>query len=193
MTSPSKPVNITSPRIPLRGGLDSTPSGSPFTGAAATPDLRALRAQYAGTPPPPNIPPRLSVSNNPAVPSSGTLTPRASEPLPLGGTASETRSVAVGGISARRPAGLGVSVSGTPGGGSDGNPVDIDDLADEEKAKILRRHLVSREERGGGARPGTNGSEEGMSRKSSVGEFRLRRKDTEAFPVPYHAPGADVT
>ncbi|KAJ3739350.1 vacuolar amino acid transporter 4 [Lentinula detonsa] len=54
-------------------------------------------------------------------------------------------------------------------------PVDLDDLPDEEKAKILRRHLVSREER------------ERERIDTQEGE------DNEPFPVPYAAPGADVT
>lgn len=72
--------------------------------------------------------------------------------------------------------------------------VDLEDLPDEEKAKVLRRHLVSKDNRAG-----SNGSEgsasTGPSRKSSNAQLRapMRREDTEVFPVPYHAPGADVT
>ena len=182
MTSPTIPVNINSPRI-SRVGLDGTPGGSPaLTG---TPDLRAIRAHYAGTPPLPNIPPRSSASV------SGSVTPRASEPL-IGrsSTPIPVSASPIGGISARRPGVQGSSTGGTPASGGDANTfaVDLDDLPDEEKAKILRRHLVSRNVRSGSWSGGN------VSRRSSAGQMRgLRREDTEQFPVPYHALGADVT
>ncbi|KAJ7168621.1 vacuolar amino acid transporter 4 [Mycena filopes] len=104
-----------------------------------------------------------------------------------------------------------------PGSGRDtpmsGN-IDLDDLPDEEKARILRRHLVSKEERQGAAGPsqnqgGTPTSEldvplggPSLSRRSSGVHSSansnktghgVQREDTEPFPIPYHAPGADVT
>ena len=88
----------------------------------------------------------------------------------------------------------------TPASGYE-NP--FEELTDEEKARILRRHLVSREQR-----------EHQLDRKSSFGSFTDRgegpsrskrqslnaardpiitREDTEPFPIPYHTPGADLT
>ncbi|KAI0067192.1 hypothetical protein BV25DRAFT_1795537 [Artomyces pyxidatus] len=180
MSTPTKPLDIGSPRpspFPAIGGerASGSPATTPFSG---TPDLRALRAQYAGTPPPPNIPPRTA-----------NTTPRPVESLQVGGAVDSPSSrPSVGGISLRRPAGVGLG-AGTPGSGSDVNILDIDDLPDEEKAKVIRKHLVSREERQGNM----SESEDGPSRKSSRSHIRIRREDTEAFPVPYHAPGADIT
>ena len=99
----------------------------------------------------------------------------------------------MGDIPARRP------TPGTPGSGQFDNP--FDELTDEEKARILRRHLVSREERqivgpdqpvaGTSSRPGSDSGE--VSKRSSSSQLRLQREDTEPFPVPYDAPGADIT
>ncbi|KAJ3781147.1 hypothetical protein GGU10DRAFT_413024, partial [Lentinula aff. detonsa] len=77
-------------------------------------------------------------------------------------------------------------------------PVDLDDLPDEEKAKILRRHLVSREEREREridtqeGTPSFTPESPSQTRRSS-GSGRIAREDSEPFPVPYAAPGADVT
>jgi proton-coupled amino acid transporter len=98
----------------------------------------------------------------------------------------------------------------TPGGPGSGtrtpasgyeNP--FEELTDEEKARILRRHLVPREQR-----------EQQLDRKSSFGSFADRGEgpsrskqqslnpardqvvaieDSEPFPIPYHTPGADLT
>jgi solute carrier family 36 (proton-coupled amino acid transporter) len=94
----------------------------------------------------------------------------------------------VGGISARRPVGLGLGAGSSQNvvtGDGEAPPPDIADLPDEEKAKVLRRHLVSQEER--------DVDDSAPSRQSSSSQLRLRQEHTEAFPVPYHAPGADVT
>ena len=87
----------------------------------------------------------------------------------------------MGGISARRPT--------TPRPGND--MLDIDNLPDEEKAKVLRRHLVSKEDRKGD-------SNEDVPNPSVtfVGENSQNpciEEDSEPFPVIYDAPGADVT
>ncbi len=98
-----------------------------------------------------------------------------------------SRRVSIGGAGARRP--------GTPGSGSDINL--LDDLPDEEKARIVRKHLISRgDERQQGSPRGSlsalsdNGE---LSKRPSSSQLRPQREDTEDFPVPYHAPGADVT
>lgn len=86
-----------------------------------------------------------------------------------------------------------------------GAPVDnpFDDLTDEEKARVLRKHLVSRDERqNNGAGPSEPvpaassraESESGnLSKRSSFSQLRVQKEDTEPFPVPYDAPGADIT
>ena len=123
-------------------------------------------------------------------------TPRTARPFlpgPAGEPSSSSPRLTVGGISARRPS--------TPASGHLDNP--FDDLTDEDKARVLRRHLVSREERQNN-RPSTpdqvpgslsrRGSDTGnISHRSSVSMLRPQREDTEPFPVPYDAPGADIT
>ncbi|KAH9928701.1 transmembrane amino acid transporter protein-domain-containing protein [Fomitopsis serialis] len=183
MSSPSKPVNIVSPR---RANAEIAGVGTPPTARAVSgsPSPRALRAQYAGTPQPPNIPRRGTPIGTPSAAGSSPFL----MPTPLAG--GEPSSVAsLGGISARRP--------DTPGSGIEGNA--LDDLTDEEKARILRRHLVSRQERDGPAGQSSRasvsgGSDNGVaSKRSSFSHLHTQREESEPFPVPYHAPGADVT
>ncbi|KAH9856664.1 transmembrane amino acid transporter protein-domain-containing protein [Lenzites betulinus] len=191
MSSPSKPYDIPSPRRTQQANPESTPPafGTPIS---ASPSPRVLRAQYAGTPPPPNIPPRVS-----GTPGGTPRLTGSSSNLPfIGGEASSSSPrLTAADFIARRP------VSGTPGSGQ-GDSL-LDELTDEDKARILRKHLVSREERQNN-RPGTPdqlarvsfsaGSDAGnggnVSKRSSTSHLR---QDTEPFPVPYDAPGADVT
>jgi proton-coupled amino acid transporter len=71
-------------------------------------------------------------------------------------------------------------------------------LPDEEKAKVLRRHLVSKVERmpppeaRSSAASDADVSDQRTSRTSSIRK-RPPREDSEPFPIPYHAPGADIT
>ncbi|TCD64918.1 neutral amino acid transporter [Steccherinum ochraceum] len=174
MSTPTKPVTITSPRL----GPTSSASGSPNLSAAisSSPSARALRAQFAGTPPIPNIPSRATPSGTPRGPG-----------LSLPSEGPSARRVSVGGISLRRP--------GTPGSGNDNL---LDELTDEDKARILRRHLVAADERNTPqdeqALSGDSPTESGqLSKRSSSSQIRTQREDSEPFPVPYHAPGADVT
>jgi solute carrier family 36 (proton-coupled amino acid transporter) len=166
MSTPTRPVNIAGRRV--ASGI-STPIG--------TPDLRALRAQYhGGTSPPNNIPPRLGSAQPTRGPSPSLIAlPSGSSPAPR------------------------IPQYGTPD--NDAIARELEALPDEEKAKVLRKHLVSKDERlnppGGSPRTGSDpeilqGSRN-ASRKSSIGGLRGRREDTEPFPVPYQAPGADVT
>ncbi|KAL1940248.1 hypothetical protein VTO73DRAFT_9200 [Trametes versicolor] len=194
MSSPSKPFDIPSPRQAQQANPESTPPnfGTPIS---ASPSPRFLRAQYAGTPPPANIPPRAG-----GTPSG---TPRATGsssyiPLPGGDASSSSPRLTAGDFIARRPA------SGTPGSGQGDNL--LDELTDEDKARIVRKHLVSREERQNN-RPATpdhpargsfsGGSDTGhagiLSNRSSTSHIHVEREDTDPFPVPYDAPGADVT
>ncbi|EIN09975.1 hypothetical protein PUNSTDRAFT_86492 [Punctularia strigosozonata HHB-11173 SS5] len=169
---PSQPVNIGSPRA--RPAF-AAPSGTPGAGTPAS-----LRVPFYGTPPPvANIPPRSGTPRNGG-------TPRASPALLPSATSESPRSL--GGLSASRP------VVGTPGSGAGASDREtmLDELTEEEKARVLRKHLVSREEREqalGGPSRSDAGSEGGRSRRSS----HAVREDSEAFPVPYHAPGADIT
>lgn len=74
--------------------------------------------------------------------------------------------------------------------------LNLDDLPDEEKARIIRKHLVSRGDRLQDSPRGSMsaGSDSGqLSKQPSSSQLRFQREDTESFPVPYHAPGADVT
>ncbi|EMD34028.1 hypothetical protein CERSUDRAFT_141455 [Gelatoporia subvermispora B] len=193
MTSPSKPVNITSPRR-RPADLPGTPPSRSFT-VSGSPSTRALRAQYSGTPPPPNVPLRRSQATPDATGSSPLL-----NLVSASGYPSTPRPASS--LSARRPSsGAHVQESAT-----------IDDLPDEEKARVLRRHLVSREERQRngattptpaatpvGQRNSPGGSDSpvseagGISKRSSTSHLRMQREDTDPFAVPYGAPGADVT
>ncbi|KAJ3489480.1 hypothetical protein NLI96_g2098 [Meripilus lineatus] len=193
-STPSKPVNITSPRLVPTSTVDSV-SGSPSLNPApisGSPSPRILRAAYAGTPPPPNIP----LPSSRATPIGTPKGPGFVAPVPLGGESS--RRFSVGGITPRRPM--------TPASTSNNDANLLDDLTDADKAKILRRHLVSREERNlnlgegtsatrrsphGSVSSGSDGGE--LSKRPSSAQIRVQREDTEPFPVPYHAPGADVT
>ncbi|KIJ66909.1 hypothetical protein HYDPIDRAFT_85219 [Hydnomerulius pinastri MD-312] len=83
---------------------------------------------------------------------------------------------------------------------NDVNVVDLDDLPDEDKAKVLRRHLVLREERQNRADMSSLASSDhaaGEAEAPSVGSSTPapppQRDGSEAFPIPYEAPGADVT
>ncbi|OBZ72635.1 Vacuolar amino acid transporter 3 [Grifola frondosa] len=187
MSSPSRPVNIYSSRPLSSGSATNTPPTFASTPLSGSPSPHFLRTQYAGTSPPPNIPPRGTPLGTPRPTSSAAL------PSFLGGEPSSSLPrAAISGISARRP------ISGTPV--SENNA--LDDLTDEEKARILRRHLVSREERQRNQWEDSPrgsigaGSDAGMlSQRSSVSQMRVpvERENSEPFPVPYHAPGADVT
>lgn len=188
MASPSRPVNITSPTFSPRE-LDfqsgSFASGTPLSG---TPDIRALRAQYvaSSTPPLGNIPPRPSSGTPGSYRDQSNLSlPAGISPSPAYGTPRFGPSV-LAGISARRP-----STPASVNTAGEFNSPNLDDLPDEEKARVLRRHLVSKQERQ--ARPESSNA---VSRNSSFRSGHTpqgRREDTEPFPVPYDAPGADVT
>lgn len=189
MTSPTRPVNIVSPRVTSAAGVGTpgsrrgpgsrgSPAGTPYS-VGGTPDLRGLRAQYVGTPPLPNIPPRTSTPR----PSSST------EPLVFG-RGSPRLAPAVSELSARRPTtpaiGLGLEDAPPP------DPtIDTESFQGDERVKVLRKHLVSREER---QAANYNGSSGVPSRQASSSNLALEfQPDPDAFPVPYHTPGADIT
>ncbi|KAI0029278.1 transmembrane amino acid transporter protein-domain-containing protein [Vararia minispora EC-137] len=160
----SKPVNISSPKA----------SQTPLAGTPARSVGESLRVQYLGTTPPPNIPPRAG-------------TPHLADRALIGTSVSSNASVPstqVGGISAGRPT---TPASQDPVSSS--QAVGVDDLSDEAKAKVLRKHLVSKDERSG-----TPASLDGPSTSGRPPSFVSppTREDSEPFPVPYEAPGADV-
>jgi len=136
-----------------------------------TPDLRQLRQQF-GTPP------------------VGTTIP----PFRTPGSLSHT---AIG--SPLRPSSSAAVRS--HGTGTPLETADVPALGDDEKIKILRKHLVSREERMGHS---TNTSRL-SSRRPSVHENQGSRLETHPstpgpsqsnsspFPTPYHSPGGDIT
>jgi solute carrier family 36 (proton-coupled amino acid transporter) len=189
MTSPTRPVNIVSPRFSSPAGVGTpssrrgpgsrgSPAGTPYAG---TPDLRSLRAQYVGTPPLPNIPPRTGTPR----PSSST------EPLVFGRGSPRT-APALSELSARRPTtpavGVGLGLEDAP---PPDPTIDTESFQEDERVKILRKHLVSREER---QAANYNESSGVPSRQASSSNLALEfQPDPEAFPVPYHTPGADIT
>jgi proton-coupled amino acid transporter len=191
MTSPTRPVNIVSPRFSSAAGVGTpssrrgpgsrgSPAGTPYS-LGGTPDVRSLRAQYVGTPPLPNIPPRTGTPR----PSSST------EPLVFG-RGSPRLAPPLSELSVRRPTtpaiGVGLGLEDAP---PPDPTVDTESFQGDERVKVLRKHLVSREER----QPANyNESSGAPSRQASSSNLAVEfQPDPEAFPVPYHTPGADIT
>ncbi|KAL1740128.1 transmembrane amino acid transporter protein-domain-containing protein [Schizophyllum fasciatum] len=188
MSSPSKPLNIGSPSRRDANGSQQTPTG--------TPDRRLLRAQYGGTPPLPNVPPRTGVSASPANRPINLLPPSDSQ------TGSRRGSQVAGGISAGARS-FGDQSTGSGTSTPSGQVPELEDLPDEEKAKVLRRHLVSREERlRNGDSDTPSGSATPTLKKQSHSSLRStgqdttsdrQREESDAFPISYETPGADIT
>lgn len=185
MSSPSKPLSIGSPRPTQQ--IDDGNEES----VAHTPDLRQLRQQFGTPPVGTTIPPFRSAASlgvgSPLRPSSSAdIRPQSFRPAP----------------SSALPSGSGaITPLETP---------DAPALGEEEKIKILRKHLVSREERMGHNRNPSNQSRH-SSRRPSIHENQTPAKGSsqhasrpetpagpsqasaEPFPIPYHAPGGDIT
>jgi proton-coupled amino acid transporter len=198
MSSPSQPLNIRGRKAPNPTDADGLSASFATSVISGTPDLRALRAGYVGTPPLPNIPLRLS-----ATPASSRRDSTSLHP-PEG--SSPRRPVVtspgpvVGGISASASA---RSTTPLP---TPEIAAQVEDLRPEEKAKVVGRHLVPQDQR---AKPGGQEEESSsastpsgesendqtLSRRSSdgIGRPKPRRDESVSFPIPYHAPGADVT
>ncbi|KZS92496.1 hypothetical protein SISNIDRAFT_412510 [Sistotremastrum niveocremeum HHB9708] len=173
----SRPIPIVAPSSDSQEGI-TTPS------QVGTPDLRALRARYGGTPPTQPIPPFTgSPSGNlSASPRMNQLRrPSVASPSPRPGSPS-----------------LG-AIHRSGSRGSIHTPPDLDALTDEEKAKIIRKHLVSRQERQGRASPGVDLEFDPDDYISNPGANSSGRgsqhaaEDNEPFPLPYDAPGGDIT
>lgn len=184
MSSPSKPVSIGSPR--LRQQVDSGNDEA----AVQTPDLRLLRERFGTPPVGTTIPPFRSP---------GTITPLAI------GTPVQSSSVNARPQSFRPVVG---SLLGEAAGAGTGTPGDVPDmsaLTEEEKIKVLRKHLVPAEQRmkhgstrsrrsssSSQQRPSDSQDQSGQSsRPPSPGPSR--RENSEPFPLPYDAPGGDIT
>ena len=169
LSMPTQPVPIKS-SAPTGNNNDSVSAsftqsiGTPI----GTPNLHNRRLQYVGTPPVRNVPPRVATPT-------------------VDGPSSYRAQIVASGSRPSNP----TSGTATPA------IVDLDVLSDEEKAKVLARHLVLNEERQ--ALPSIpadlDAPQAGMSsRPSSLNQNGVHeREESEPFPIPYHAPGADVT
>ena len=156
---------------------------APSTG---TPDSRAF--QYTSTPPVANIPPRGTTGQNIAA-ADGTSQ---SQPT-LDFIPSSMRPSVDGGISGFRK----TNNTEIP------LHLDPDELPDEEKAKVLARHLRSREEGAANTEPfrtALSASETASihsrpsSRHSTVPrDTGKARENSDTFPILYDVPGADIT
>jgi solute carrier family 36 (proton-coupled amino acid transporter) len=187
MSSPSKPLSIASPRLrPQRDNLNDEII------ASQTPDLRQLRQQFGTPPVGTTIPPFRS--------------PGTATPLAIGSPAGPSSSVDIRqNIRPNVTSPLAVDTTGTS------TPQEVPDIAalgDEEKIKVLRKHLVSREERFGHNRGASNQSHQ-SSRRTSLHEPGSHnshsrqvshppspgpsKDNVEPFPLPYNAPGGDIT
>ena len=83
----------------------------------------------------------------------------------------------------------------------------MDDVTEEEMARVLRRHLVPRRigaemnsgngsgegEEGGSQKGEDSGSSEEARSKQVVSGNGQQDEDDEPFPIPYDAPGGDIT
>ncbi|KAF8627983.1 hypothetical protein AX15_004114 [Amanita polypyramis BW_CC] len=163
MSSPSQPVNIRQAR-PVT--TDSVATSTANTPAFGTPDFRSRRILYSGTPPPPNIPPR-TVS----------IPPRAGSPaFPPAETPQRAG-----------PSTLGLTETQIP------SPFDLDDLPEEEKIRVLRRHLALNEERFGPDDETKSIFASEVDVPNEPDPIGTPSSSAGPFPIPYHAPGVDVT
>ena len=199
MSKPTKPLNISSPRQQTPDEL----SGSPGRFNYGTPSLRAP-GQTPSTPPIANIP-RYGSPSGLGLPGSltanvgrGQVPFRPRTPVVGSGVGS-----AGGGGTPVFPAfvggGGGGGGSGSGAGSGTSTPRNLEEVPSEEMARVLRRHLVSREERQrlDDENVEVRGRSGVGSRRASVhssgGTSRVQRENSEPFPIPYNAPGGDIT
>ena len=91
---------------------------------------------------------------------------------------------------------------------NDQSYTNLAEVTNEEKARVLRRHLVSADIRRpssstpgppestspGDTSPSRGDGMDGLDRRrSSAMSSNQGRKDADEFPIPYDAPGGDVT
>lgn len=210
---PSQPLGIA--RSPRRDEILRAASGTPDADASAQAALAAY-LNPGGISPPPNIPPRVGsftsvnrqgLSSSPA-PGPGSFTASGSAggggfPASISGASSPSPYL--------QPNELGSNLD-TPARGRTPVPMDIETLPDEEKARVLRRHLVSREVRGDSSTPrgSTNAeiqpggrpnlgpnvhfpSDESALLEESEAPTPRAADDDSEFPIPYATPGGDIT
>ena len=168
-------------RAPDELDYTGTPEGTPRIPRVGTPS----------TPPVPNIPPR-GAGMSYGSPSG----------LGLGIPASRTSQAAFRPRTPQTGGGL-----GTPGSVGNDPQRNLDDVTDEELARVLRRHLVTRNSRPNRdsplatPEPGRAGETDEVAGGSGSGDPSLHsahsrpnlREESEPFPIPYDAPGADIT
>lgn len=177
--SPSKPMNIGSPRQTPDEFFSASVSGRqgsmPGPGFS-TPSSRPARQGTPSTPPIANIPLR----NTDGSPATGGLPASFSTRL-------------------RTPHSDG---STTPALGDSPSRALLDDVTEEEMARVLRRHLVPRRAPEVGADIGPEETYDGSRRGSGSGsqtsipsaqETSGDQVEQEPFPIPYDAPGGDIT
>ncbi|PVG04470.1 hypothetical protein CPB86DRAFT_748063 [Serendipita vermifera] len=186
MSSPSKPLSIGSPQ-PRRQINDESEEN-----ATNNVDLRQLRQQFGTPPVGTTIPPFRSP---------GTHTPLAVGSPARPSSSVDNRLLGLRGTPQLNPF--------DPGTGANTPTVlpDTSQLDEEEKIKVLRRHLVPREQRLGHSR-GESSQSQHSSRRPSIHEQPnkssskqpsrppspgLLRENSETFPLPYNAPGGDIT
>lgn len=230
MSSP--PASSSPPSAPV--GIARSPRRDELIAAAdanAQSTLAAFLNNPGGISPPPNIPPRVASFSSGSFRTGGGAGGLSSSPAGGVGLPSERS-----GASSPSPAIFldpGTSTSaggqqqegsatGTPNRGRTPLPVDLDTLPDEEKARVLRRHLVHREIRGGesnsASRRGSATVDTGAPRPDLLGVHfrsddsvvggveddqtgsgtetptqRAVGEDDADFPIPYSTPGGDIT
>ena len=177
----SRPLDISPRREPDEFAPSSVQgtSGSPaFRVGTPTTRLGVQRAGTPSTPPIANIPPRFGGDNSPA----------GGGGLPASFSARSLRP--------RTPQTNGASTpTGVPPGGSPASGrLNLDDVTEEEMARVLRRHLVPR--RGVDANVEETPAE--SSRRGSISAANtprpaLQDHDEDSFPIPFDAPGGDIT
>lgn len=207
---PARPLPISSPRSGHRvdDAIANIRDEVPVS-ASPRPDLDRLRERINATPPP-NIPQRPFAPPTSSSPfrqglggqlgASPVGTPRSFAPSARSSRPSTPRPNAGGfpRTDSLDPQDGRRSGSRTPA------VQDLDDLSPEEKARVLRRHLVSREERERqddegdkllGGELSSNGTPTATPgrRPSVAAPGSIQRMDTEPFPIPFNAPGGDIT
>lgn len=198
MSKQTKPVKITSPRR-VPSDLNDL-SGS----AAGTPSRSFRSPGTPSTPPIANIPPRVPSG-------AGVMSYGSPSGLALGLGLPSSRASPSAPLRPRTPAQAGDGRSSEVNTGSasgSATPRNLEEVSEEEMARVLRRHLVSRSERNlgesstpeasadpaGGEALGEGTRKASFSGRSSGAASRQAiREDSEPFPIPYDAPGGDIT
>ncbi len=181
MSAPG-PSKASSPPVRIRSSARQDDDQTPAPTPPLPSDSPGLPGSF-GTPPP-NIPHRLvsrhGVGSSPRL-GAAFGSPTRGSPL-ISGRASPV------GLSEER------GRSTTP------NTRDLDDLPDEEKARIVRKHLVSREERVNSRQPSMTRDSSSKPQISEVplasnqsGPSSMYGVDEDEFPTPFSHPGGDIT